>query len=273
MRIHHLNCGTMCPRSARLINGEGGWLAPGKIVCHCLLIESGDGLLLVDTGVASMTEHRPLGRVFAPMRPINDRAETALAQIEALGYSASDVRHLVMTHLDGDHTGGLRDFPEADVHVFAPELAAALEPELRDRARYGDANWEHGPRWVRHEVDDEQWFGFESARILPELDFEMRLVPLVGHTRGHSGVAIEMGDGWLLHCGDACFHHGDRAIPPYCPAGLRAFQRLAAADNGSRVASQERLRELAARRDDVRMFCSHDPHDLEVAQAAAAAAT
>ncbi len=26
MIVHHLNCATMCPMSARLINGEGGFL-------------------------------------------------------------------------------------------------------------------------------------------------------------------------------------------------------------------------------------------------------
>ena len=40
MRIHHLNCGTSCPHGARLLNGEGGWLEPARMVCHCLLIEA-----------------------------------------------------------------------------------------------------------------------------------------------------------------------------------------------------------------------------------------
>ena len=29
------------------------------------------------------------------------------------------------------------------------------------------------------------------------------MVPLVGHTPGHTGVAVETAKGWLLHCGDA----------------------------------------------------------------------
>jgi hypothetical protein len=36
MRIHHLDCATMCPVSARLVNGRGGWLEPGKMVCRAL---------------------------------------------------------------------------------------------------------------------------------------------------------------------------------------------------------------------------------------------
>ena len=51
LKIHHLNCGTMCPHGAPLINGYGKLTDNGHMVCHCLLIESNDGLVLVDTGL------------------------------------------------------------------------------------------------------------------------------------------------------------------------------------------------------------------------------
>jgi glyoxylase-like metal-dependent hydrolase (beta-lactamase superfamily II) len=274
MRIHHLNCGTMCPRSARLFNGEGGWLAPAKLICHCLLIEADDGLLLVDTGFGSGDARDPqqFGRLFSLMGAKLEIGETAIRQIEGLGFAAADVRHIIITHLDSDHSGGLPDFPQAEVHVFAPELEAALHPALRDRTRYFEGHWKHGPRWVRHEAEGEEWLGFESVRVLPDLDAEVLLVPLVGHSLGHAGVAVKTDDGWLLHCGDAYHHHDVVANPPRCPLGLRFFQRLVAADNGQRIANQERLRELAnGPRDDVRLICSHDPHELQLAQAVAAA--
>jgi glyoxylase-like metal-dependent hydrolase (beta-lactamase superfamily II) len=274
MRVHHLNCGTMCPHSARLINGQGGLLEPGRIVCHCLLIETGDGLVLVDTGFGTEDTRKPrqLGPLYALMGARTELGETAVKQIEDLGFVASDVRHIVATHLDPDHSGGLPDFPDAEVHVFAPELEAALHPGLRDRQRYIGAHWEHGPRWARHDVEGDEWLGFESVRILPGVDVEVLLVPLVGHSRGHTGVALNTADGWLLHCGDAYFHHGELANPPDCPFGLRPFQRLTAADNGLRLANRERLRELAARHgDETRMLCSHDPFELDRAQAADAA--
>ncbi|MDP9188088.1 MAG: MBL fold metallo-hydrolase, partial [Actinomycetota bacterium] len=50
MEVHHLNCGTMCPRGARLVAGRGGLLEESPIVAHCLLVEAGDELVLVDTG-------------------------------------------------------------------------------------------------------------------------------------------------------------------------------------------------------------------------------
>jgi glyoxylase-like metal-dependent hydrolase (beta-lactamase superfamily II) len=274
VRVHHLNCGTMCPRGRRLLAGEGGWLESAEVCCHCLLIESDDGLVLVDTGfgVEDTEDLGRLGVVFKLMRPRALPAETAIRQVEALGFDPREVRRIVTTHLDPDHSGGLPDFPEAEVHVFARELEAALEPALQDRLRYPKAHWAHGPNWIRHEVDGDEWHGFEGVRILPGIGVEILLIPLIGHSRGHSGVAIRTDGGWLLHCGDAYFHHGEIETPPHCPPGMRAFQSLNSSDRGRRLENRDRLRELAARDGDgVTLICSHDPHDLESARAPLAA--
>lgn len=278
MRVHHLNCGSFCPHGQRLINGDGGLLARGHVVCHCLVIETGDGLVLVDTGFGMEDARNPgrLGGAFRLMMNPRPREETtALRQLEALGFAAADVRHIVTTHLDLDHAGGLPDFPGAEVHLLAAELEAALHPALRDRLRYiGGAHWRHDPRWVTHGTGGDDWLGFESVRILPDLDVEIALVPLIGHTRGHAAVAIRTGEGWLLHCGDAYFNHGEMQSPPSCPPALRFFQNLMAADNKARRSNQERLRELAARHgEEVTLLCSHDPQELEREQARAGAAT
>jgi glyoxylase-like metal-dependent hydrolase (beta-lactamase superfamily II) len=232
-------------------------------VAHCLLVETGEGLVLVDTGfgLADVGSPKRLGQPFrAIVRPECREKETAIRQIEALGLDPRDVRHIVVTHLDVDHAGGLGDFPEAEVHVFAPELEAARKPPLRERNRYIPAHWAHGPRWATHEVDGDSWFGFESVKLLPGLDVEIAMVPLVGHSTGHAAIAVNTGQGWLLHCGDAYFHHGEVATPPHCPAGLRAFQNLVGHDRKTRLANQERLRELAREHaDEVELICSHDP--------------
>jgi glyoxylase-like metal-dependent hydrolase (beta-lactamase superfamily II) len=276
MRIHHLNCGTLCPRGARLINGKGGLFEPGRSICHCLLIEADNGLVLLDTGFGAEDVRNPkqLGPVFALMNPQTTIEETALEQVKDLGFDPADVRQIVTTHLDPDHSGGLPDFPQAEVHIFGRELDAALHPSLRDRPRYLGVHWKHSPRWVRHDAEGDDWFGFEGVKILPDLGTEVLMVPLIGHTLGHTGIAIKRDDDWLLHCGDAYFHHNEIATPPSCPPGLRFFQNLNNADRRQRRANQERLRELASRHgDEVQMVCSHDPDELDLAQAGSADAT
>jgi glyoxylase-like metal-dependent hydrolase (beta-lactamase superfamily II) len=251
MRVHHLNCGTMCPPFERLVNGSGSLFGRGRMVCHCLLLETRDGLVLVDTGLGTRDVEDPKGRLgglfLGLTRPRLSRSETALAQVEALGFRASDVRHILPTHLDLDHAGGLPDFPDATVHIFAPELEAAraraTSNELR---RYRPAHFAHGPKWQVHEVSGEKWFGFESVGALGGTDEEVLLVPLVGHTRGHCGVAVKTQDRWLLHAGDAYFFHGEvHAEPPVCPVGLALFQSQVEIDRGARLANQARLRDLS----------------------------
>jgi glyoxylase-like metal-dependent hydrolase (beta-lactamase superfamily II) len=280
VRIHHLSCGSLCPHGGRLIGGEGGLRSTTEIICHCLLVETSNGLVLVDTGFGSEDARNPaqLGQPFrALLQPRPALDETALAQVEALGFAVSDVRHIVATHLDLDHAGGLPDFPAAAVHVLAAELEASRHPKLRERGRYIGAHWQHGPRWVSHEGSGGgDWHGFESVRILPGLDAEVLLIPMYGHSRGHTGVAVRNGERWLLHCGDSYFNHREVATPSECPPGLRVFQTVLASDNRARLANAERLRELAARHgDEVSLFCSHDPHELAREQTAAktAAAT
>ena len=46
--IHHLHCGTMCPVCGPLF-GQNRFTA--KVICHCLLLETDQGLVLVDTGL------------------------------------------------------------------------------------------------------------------------------------------------------------------------------------------------------------------------------
>ncbi len=267
MKIHHLNCGSLCPYGAKLITGEGGFGA-AHLVCHCLLIEAGDSLVLVDTGFGADDAAHPYRRLGVPFaaafRPRADAGETALTRIRELGLDPADVRHIACTHLDLDHAGGLPDFPDAEVHVFAPERDAAVNPRLRDRPRYPACHLEHGPKWSVHAVDGDTWMGFESIRLLPGVEPEILLIPLLGHSRGHTGVAVRDGDGWLLHCGDAYFHHGQMESPPHCPTGLRLFQKAMADDGSARAANEARLHELAQRAgDEVQVFCAHDRVELE----------
>jgi len=274
MRVHHINCGTMCPMGGRLLDGKTAGLGPAHLVCHCLLIETDAGLVLVDTGFGMQDVQNPrarLPRFFTNLNNIRfDPQDTALARVKALGFRPLDVRHVVLTHLDFDHAGGISDFPLATVHVFATEARIARERKgaLR-RLRYRPEQWSAHERWREYEVSGERWFGFEAVRDLDELPPDILLIPLAGHTLGHCGVAVQAAGGWLLHAGDAYFFRGEMDPQhPHAPAGAGFYERMMQMSGRLRAANQQRLRALVAEhRADVTVICSHDAVELEQSQA------
>ncbi len=267
--IVHLNCGTLCPWGGSLVDGVSGGLT-ARLVCHCLVVPLDEGLVLVDTGFGTQDVAQPhprLARTFTGiLRPALRSEETAVAQLRARGYRPEDVRHIVLTHLDFDHAGGIEDFPHADVHLMAAELDAATHRStLVARGRYRPRQWDEGVRWRTYRADGERWFGFPVVRALTGLPPDILLVPLPGHTPGHAGVAVRGPDRWLLHAGDAYFHREEMSPrEPSCPPGLAAYQALMEVDREARLANQARLRELVRDHgDELRIFCAHDAIELE----------
>jgi glyoxylase-like metal-dependent hydrolase (beta-lactamase superfamily II) len=251
VKVHHLNCGTMRPPGAAL-------------VCHVLLVETDRrGLVLVDSGYGLRDVAEPARRVGPlrlAMRPLLDPEETAARQVERLGFRREDVRHIVLTHLDPDHVGGIADFPGARVHVTAAEARGAIHaPTRRERLRFRPAQWDHGPLLVEHGPGGEAWHGFAAARELDEVAPGIVLVPLPGHTRGHAGVAVEAEDGVLLHAGDAFFHRTTLSGRTRMPLALRATETLVAHDLARVRANHDRLAELHGRADGPAILCAHDP--------------
>jgi glyoxylase-like metal-dependent hydrolase (beta-lactamase superfamily II) len=264
MKVHSLNCGTMRPP-----------VAP-ELVCHVLLLEAGSGLVLVDTGfgLSDIAQPGRLGPFRHVIRPALAERETAIRQVERLGFARDDVRHILLTHFDLDHIGGLADFPEASVHVTAAEAAGAMwSPSRQERVRYRSAQWAHGPRIVEHTPDGDRWRGFAAAKPLDEVAEGVVLIALPGHSRGHAAVAVQAGDRWLLHAGDAFFHRGtlDPQGNARIPAILRTHESLMAFDRSQVRDNHARLAELHGRGEpDLTIVNAHDPVLLDRVRAAGA---
>lgn len=257
LHVHHLNC-------AHVTTMKLG----GKVLaCHVMVVETPDsGLVLVDTGLGTADYadiSSRLGWSFAHLyaKPAVDPSLAAIEQIRVMGFDPRDVRHIVQTHLDLDHVGGLSDFPWATVHVHATELEAAMTRKgIKARGRYRPRMWAHHPKWQTYAAEGEPWFGFEAVRQLDGLPPEILFIPLPGHTLGHCGVALDTDQGWLLDAGDAYFDPREVHQPKrQCAFGVGMFQKLVTTDKALRFYNQDRLRAFLADHPEVEVFAAHDP--------------
>jgi glyoxylase-like metal-dependent hydrolase (beta-lactamase superfamily II) len=241
----------------------------GRLTSHCLLVETPSSLVLIDTGYGLRDVALPRSRLnplfLSLMRPELREEMTAYRQIQSLGFDPYDVRHVVLSHLDFDHAGGLDDFPQASVHLLATEVSAAVaQTTVLDRMRYRPQQWGTSPNWRTYTpAAGESWRGFSCVRALGGLPPEILLVPLIGHTLGHAGVVIDRGAGWLFYAADAYFYHAEMQRVPECTPGLRVYQRVMEKDRTQRLMNQQRLRDLHAMSEDLTLFCAHDVREFE----------
>lgn len=256
--VHHLNCG-----SFRF-----------GLVTHVVVCETDDGLVMVDAGIGSADIATPaaLGKAALALGPALQQNETALVQLQRIGYNANDVRHIVCTHLDYDHISGARDFPDALVHVTATEHAiASARPAITAKLRYRDHHLPLDMRVKTYAGEGEPFLGFSNSYPVAGLN-DFTLVPMPGHTVGHAGVAIRAARrGWLFHAGDAFYDRSSiemgTARASLRSRGLRALETMLAVDPKRIAINHARLKELAhSQHIGVEVFCSHDRAALEELQ-------
>ena len=117
-----------------------------SMVTNCLLVESGDQLALVDTGIGDKNDDK-FRRIFG-LREGDRRLPEA---IRDAGYELGDVTHVVLSHLHFDHCGWntreqggklVPTFPKARYWIQRGELEHARRPTERDAASYDGRNWE-----------------------------------------------------------------------------------------------------------------------------------
>ena len=246
--IHHLNCGTLAVPSYP------------TVVCHCLLLQDGEDLSLVDTGIGLRDVWNPVERLGQPLIEMAGfqfhEMDTAVRRIEAAGLCPLNVRHVVLTHGDPDHTGGLADFPNAQVHISKEEL----DQVPSGHGRYVTTHFAHNPSWKSYGRTTCLWFGLEARPVDMGFSSEVLLIPLFGHTLGHCGVAIQQDDKWLFHVGDAYYLRAELTTDDH-PVSQVAIQR--AYDDGQRRASLQELRRLVREHSkEVDMIGYHDLTEL-----------
>lgn len=222
------------------------WFPRWHLGTPCLLVETDQGPVLVDTGLGLHDYEHPslMVRFFQLDFGIQQNPDFAIVrQIQRLGYQAQDVKHIVQTHLHFDHAGGLPDFQHAQVHVHQREVQAMLHPRSWIELAYDRQDFAHDPCWVLYDQPTDQWLGMDAIRL--PFSPAMYLVPLFGHTRGHCGVAIQTESGWLFQCADALPTHAQFDLLPDWVYRMVIGPHV------------PRLRSLAAEYPEVRLLAGH----------------
>lgn len=247
IKIHHTNFGGM-----RAIPTNDN----PTTICHCLIIEDNEGLALIDSGLGLIEMQKPLERFGEGLLngwgfTIDERL-SAIVQLKDLGVKPSDIKHILLTHADVDHAGGLRDFPDAQVHLLNEEL----DNIMNKNPRYLYNQFEHQPKWKTYKPADDQWFGLEAREVEIGFSVPVYFIPLKGHTFGHAGVAIPQGDKWVLHAGDTYYRY-DEVVNKDSRVNVTATH--SADDNAARLASLDHLRRLKDEHSsDIEFFSTHD---------------
>jgi len=211
-----------------------------------ILVQTPQGNVLIDTG---------LGNKLTAKQNAIFRVQVEwdlLAGLARVGLTREAISHVILTHGDFDHAGGVTmlgatgglqlTFPAAMHYIQRQEWEDVQAPNQRSASAY----------WP------ENFAGLVEGKNLRLIDGEgevvpgLRLVRTGGHTRGHQAVWLESGGQTALHLGDLL------PMPAYSnPLWITAYDNFPL----DSVAAKEQFLGQARGRDAWQLFY-HDPEIL-----------
>src|SRR5437899_4558161 len=156
------------------------------------LVNTGKQVILVDAGAGQWWGGGALGRL-----------ETSL---RSAGYTPEQVDLVLITHLHSDHIGGLttrdgrRVFSNAEVYVAKAENDFWLSSEIAAKAPKEAQEFFQGAQAISAPyIKTGRWHTFRSS---DEIGEGIKIVPLPGHTPGHTGYEFSSKGQRILFWGD-----------------------------------------------------------------------
>src|SRR6266436_6269912 len=156
------------------------------------LVNTGKQLILIDAGAGSWWGGGVLGRLLGSLR--------------SAGYTPEEVGMVLVTHLHSDHVGGLttqdgkRVFPNADVYLAKAESDFWLSPEIAAKApKDAQPFFQSAQAIAAPYIKASKWHTFSGSETIVD---GMQIVPLPGHTPGHTGYEFSSKGQKILFWGD-----------------------------------------------------------------------
>jgi glyoxylase-like metal-dependent hydrolase (beta-lactamase superfamily II) len=149
------------------------------------LIDTDEEIILVDTGMPKETPEIPKNDD-APLY-MGEKIMDYVSAFEKLGYNKEDVTKILITHKHDDHTGEIRNFPNAKVYISKTE---AEEMNLV------------GENIIPVEFNDGPYHNFQNSEKITE---NLYLIEAKGHTTGNSIVILEDGQKYYMFQGDVTY--------------------------------------------------------------------
>lgn len=242
-RLFVLLCGyEFVPESVSLRGWSDRFILSLPICCY--LLDTEEGWILLDTGVnqAILDDPERSRRHFgdhgmmAPVVRKPHRMESLFAEI-GIGYR--DVSRVILSHLHLDHSGQLRHFAHAPIHIQRREY---------DHAFGGAADWAYfaedyamaGLDWRPMDGDWQACAG-------------LRLIATPGHTPGHQSAVVELANSGTVilpfDAGDLRENFTDEILPGYTSGDEDALSSI------------RRLKDIE-RSSGGRMILFHDPAEI-----------
>jgi glyoxylase-like metal-dependent hydrolase (beta-lactamase superfamily II) len=161
------------------------------------LVNTGRQLILVDAGSGTWFGGGAFGHLVGSLR--------------SAGYTPEEVDLVLVTHLHSDHIGGLttrdgkRVFPNAEIYVAKSESDFWLSRETAAKApKEVLPFFESAQAIAAPYIKAGKWHTFNGSE--PIVD-GMQLVPLSGHTPGHTGYEFSSKGQKILFWGDTIHAH------------------------------------------------------------------